>query len=94
MQWEPTEINKAEFMFMSVLSNKPDMKPSDERFQRLLAEDGLNEKDFIDSLRNKGLAYFNGEKFDYFAVEVGIAFLPNGKNYAGSNVDNRFSNWV
>lgn len=94
IRWAPVEINQAEYTFMSTLSTKLDMKPSDERFKKLLADEGLVEKDFINSLRNKGLAYFNGEKFDYFAEEVAVAFLPNGKSYAGSNVDNRFTDWV
>ena len=94
IRWSPVEITHAEYIFLNILLQQPDLSIADKDFQEFLKGESLKQDKFIQSLRRKGLVYFNGRNFEYFAVELAVIILPNGKSYAGSNVDNRFSHWV
>ncbi len=94
--WEPVELNKAQFIVVNALCHvrKEISYEENEEFSRVLMKEGVdNIYTFVDDLCKTGLVYSKAGKIGLLIDSCGIASI-GGKMYAGENKSGRFSRWV
>ena len=92
-EWSPPEISKAEYVLLSILAGRPDIKSDDAELIEVIRNHGVEPKDLYASLNSKKLIVVKNTKFEYLVDNLNLILLPSGESYAADATDLRFMNW-
>ncbi len=92
--WTPQVITEVEYAILTPLCQGKDVLSTDVHLLEYLAQSNTTVQDVADSLKQKRLAYLNGQIFRLLAEELKIAFVSDLGCVAADDYSGRFTRWL